>query len=207
MGVAVKRLLVPALYTALALTVLFSVRSVMRDFREIAQWGADTTRTFDSVEVHRLIHDTVEAVVTRNQQVVDSLQSIANRRSVLRNAAERKGDSLLARLDSAVSESDSLFIALQTAQSYRVALGEATGEIVSLRSIVAQQALSLSRLETDNKTAWADIDSLQSLIRRTPTCRKIPILGISAPKLGIGYFATTGGHGIGVGVFVPLGKC
>lgn len=199
-----KRVLVPLLWLCLALTIVFSIRSVVKDIREMVQWSADTARVFDSVEVHRLIRDTVEALNRQDSIQNAKLVAVAKRNAHLASSARERSDSLLGLLTSSQTPSESLQVTTGALETLQVGYDSLLMAFVSLRGAYLSQSLSLQRLTISEKQAWADIDSLQSLIRRTPTCRKMPFLGIPLPKVGIGYAATTGGQGIGIGVMVPL---
>lgn len=177
---------------ALALLCLglfaFAVRNVLTTSREWQGWEQDTTRLFTAIEVERIVRDSNKALLNENARLTDSLSAIANRHSVRRTTALREADSLKALLEGGVSERDSLLYALEMAERLEGALGEATGEIVGLRSIVAAQGLSLSRLKLSEQQAWSLLDSASAVIRRVPRgCR---IVVIPCPTVSGGYGAT-----------------
>lgn len=199
-----KKLLVTLLAVAVILTVLYSVKEAVRAIRETAVWEADTTRLFTQVEVDAIVRDSARAFADRSDSVAQSLATLAERqkRSILH--LQGVGDSLRWVLDSATNAPDSLQIALGLIETLQATSDSLARRSSVLEAIIAAQKSQIVQLSRSERLGWKNVDSLQALIRRTPTCRKIPILGISVPKLGIGYFATTGGHGVGIGVMVPL---
>lgn len=199
-----KKLLVPLLAVAVILTVLYSVKEAVRAIRETAVWEADTTRLFTQVEVDAIVRDSARAFADRSDSVAQSLATLAERqkRSILH--LQGVGDSLREVLDSATNAPDSLQIALRLIETIGATSDSLARRSSVLEAIIASQQEAVVRLRVSDSLGWKNVDSLQALIRRTPTCRKIPLLGIPAPKVGIGYFATTGGHGVGIGVMVPL---
>ena len=198
-----KKLLVPALWALLVLTILYSIKEAVRAVRETVQWEADTSRVFTQIEVDRIARDSVVAVETREAEARNNLLKLADRRAVAGRNAQREGDSLRRVLQEAQNPSDSLQIALETTERYQVALGEAQGENAALRDVIQSQSLSLVRFKTSEAQAWASIDSLQALMRRKPGgCR---LLVIPCPVIVGGASAVLSNGTIHTGAGVTAG--
>ena len=199
-----KKLLIPLLWVGLVLTIAYSAKEAVRAVRETVQWESDTTRLFTQVEVDAIVRDSARVFAVRSDSVAKRLTVIAERqkRSILH--LQGIGDSLRGLLTTSTTPQESLSVALGAIETYRVALDTAQAVIDGYRSIVAVRDSQIVQLSRSERLGWKNVDSLTALIRRTPTCRRIPLLGIPVPKMGLGYAVTTGGQGVGIGVMIPL---
>lgn len=167
-------------------------------------WREDTTRllrSIDGLKSQRLIvereNDSLRTVIGRKSGVAERNATTAQ---VLRGVAE----SLQVALDSAQSAPESLQIALGRAETLQGAYDTLLVGFVALRGAFLSQSLLTQRLTISEKQAWSAVDSLSALIRRTPGCPRIPLLGIPLPKVGLGVGVGVKGPGVMVGVVVPL---
>lgn len=182
----------------LALIALLSLGyGAWRD-HEASGWHDDAIAARAGWAAQKTVTDSVLKDNRRLSGFIDSATSVANRyrdtprppkplppdttlRDSLRYAVERY----------TVAEQDAVYAHLE-AQTLRGALDSAQAAIVRLRAT--------------SRILEARGDSLASLLTRLPSrCPKIPILGISVPKVGIGYAVTPRGAGPAVAVIIPLG--
>lgn len=200
-----KKLLPPLLWLTVLACLFFGIRSAVRSAGQWAVWDASADRTLFEV-------DSLKRLRTQDSVAIDSLrrvgkQALANADRQHRSVLQLKGtaDSLVALLDSATDTPESLWVTTRALETTQAALGEALSENASLRASYAAQSILTQRLTVSEKQAWGAVDSLVALVRRVPGCPKIPILGISVPKVGIGVGVGIKGPGVMVGVVVPLG--
>lgn len=195
-----KKLLPYLLVGGVLFALYASWNAVAKDW---GAWEADTTRLFSQVEVDRLIHDTTEVLNRRDSVETARLLGVAERSRAGRERLQRVADSLSGVLREAQTPSDSLDVTLRVIETLQGALGDALGETTALRAAYAAQSLAFQRLKLDNGRAWADIDSLQAVIRRVPRgCR---ILGIPCPERVLGVGITTNGQQTTSGLTVAAG--
>lgn len=198
-----KRLLPYLLVLALVLAAWWGFAKYVKWSGEWAVWEADTTRQFSQIEVDRLLKGQRDSLNRQSDSAAKHLIGIANRHSREVGRLSGVADSLLGVLDRSQTPSESLTTALHALDVHQAALGEALGEVVSLRGAYAAQSLTVTRLTLDNKLAWDHIDSLQALIRRVPKgCR---LLLIPCPRLVGGVGVTYSGGKVVGGPSVAFG--
>lgn len=202
-----KKLLPPLLWLVALVMVVYSVKEAIRAVRETVQFEQDTTRLFTQIEVDAIVRDSARAFAVRSDSVAKSLTALAERqkRSILQ--LRGIGDSLRRVLGSTTNVPDSLHVAIGLIETLQSASDSLALRSSVLEAIIALRDSQIVHLVQSERLGWRGVDSLQALIRRTPTCRKLPLLGVPVPRFGIGYAVTTGGQGVGIGVMVPLGKC
>lgn len=193
------------LWIVLLCAVGYSVRSCQGAVNEWRSWESDTTRLFTQMDADRL------------QRAEDAVEQLSNEAERLRGVAERNGQllkslrgTLKVQLDSlgqAQTTSDSLHVALRALETYKAALDQSVQRSAVLEALSRTQDSTIQILTRSERVGWANADSLQALIRRTPKCPRLPLVNVPMPRLGFGYAVTSGGSGVGVGVFVPLGRC
>lgn len=161
------------------------------------------TRTTDSLtalwaeQVSRRA-DATTARADRETHRADSLSRLAHRPIVVPPPDTTLRDSLRYALQVGDTLSNRLHDALLGLQTAR-------GALDSLRVALDSQKQATASLRGAFEGERDRADGLANLLKKTPSCHKIPLLGISLPKVGIGYALTTHGVAPAVAVIIPLG--
>lgn len=166
-------------------------------------WSADTTRLLLSV-------DGLQSQKRILERENDSLQTIANRLSGDAKRGRRVSDSLRGvatglrgLLDSATNAPDSADVAIRLVETLQGSLDTLQGAFDRLAVSYEAQKQAIGNLERVDAFQSAAIDSLVSLIRRTPG--RCKVLGlINCPVVVGGYGLTVKGPQAFVGVGIPL---
>lgn len=202
-----KRL--PILLLVVALSCLI-VRELQYagDRKDWRVWSQDTLRLLTDLNVNR----SQRVILQRERDSIglfaESLKALANRQNVQIGRFRASGDSLRLLLTTATPQ-ESLPLTLGLVETYRVALDSSLSRSSVLEAFIALRDSQIVRLTQSEALGWRSADSLAALVRRTPKhgCRKIPIVGISVPTLGIGYGIGPRGAGPVVALTIPIGGC
>lgn len=167
-------------------------------------WQADTQRLLRSIDGMKSQKLILERENDSLRKAIGNKVVVAERNANLARGAKAEADSFRALLDSSQNAPDSLQNALWLAERLGVAYDSLNSAYHGIREAFLAQSLLTQRLTVSEKQAWSAVDSLSALIRRTPGCQRIPILGIPVPKVGIGVGVGLKGPGLMLGVVVPL---
>lgn len=178
---------------------------------------AEVTR--DSMVAVSRVKDSLVGVAVRHAQQdsgrVDSLGRVTAR-------LRARGDSLVALLgrphpvprpDTTVRDSlrywrDSASVAQTVAETALNALQARQTELGALRGQLEAETALAGHLRDALTLQTSRADGLEATLRKMPVgCRRIPVLGIPIPKVGIGAALTTHGLEPAVAIIVPLGGC
>lgn len=188
-------------------------------------WGAYAARQQTRAETTRDSAVAVAVVLRAQNQALalsgDSLQTVARKGVQSAEEARRRADALRASLthppvptpDTTLRDSlrfwrDSATVAQFGAETALRLSETLQGSLDSLTvAFEAQQAAAAHfRLAYEGERDRGD--SLVAVLRTMPVgCKRLPLLGIPVPVVGIGYALTPKGIAPAVALTVPLGKC
>lgn len=184
--------------------IVLSIRAVVKDFKDSGVFDADTSRTFTTIEVDRLL----EAQKHVYRDSLRSAREVAQKASLrdfrAGQAIQQVAESLQVALDSATDARDSLQVAITLAETYRMALDTTQQAFARLMASGEADRLTILSLEGSLAKEREHTDSLSALVRRTPKGCRIPLLGLKCPTLVVGGVVTRQGVDVGVGFGIPL---